>query len=428
MKRVVVTGLAAATPIGNIWTRKDQAVVLQALLEGKVGIAADPDFVSAGFKSTCSGRVHGLRERLAELVANDKAAFKYTKRFLGKGDTLALALLPAIAAVEDAGLTDIVTDNDQVAVFVGTGGPSTIDQCVACEVIANGESPRSKKLGPYVVTPNMSSGASAIISTHLKTRGGALTLTSACATGTHNIGFAFEQIALGKRTLALAGGADDCHTTKAIGFEAMRSALFSGDLPPEKASRPFDVDRGGFVDAAGGGVLVLEELDHALERGAHIYAEIVGASYTSDGVDMVAPGGEGAVRAMREALAMAGNPKVDYVNAHGTSTPRGDPVEMWALNEVFGADKPIVTSTKAQVGHSLGGAGAVEVVFTILMMLEGAVGPQVNLENLDPEIAELGWAPYIPTEELDMIVNYAMSNSFGFGGTNGVLVLKLWDE
>lgn len=421
MKRVVVTGMGAATPIGNLKSVADAPMLTTALLNGQVGIAEDPDFAEAGFRSTVSGRVDGLDDWLAGLIEADPSAFKMTKRNLGKGDTLKLALLPAIAAFTDAGLNGVEAP---VLTMIGSGGPSSQDQCRAGIHLHEGGEPRGTAIGPFIVPPTMSSGPSAIVSTHLKTTGGAISLTSACATGTHNIGFAFQEVALGKRLVALAGGADDCHVTKAVGFEAMRKALYSGDLPPDQASRPFDANRGGFVDSAGGAVLVLEEFEHALQRGARIYAEVVGFDYTSDGADMVAPDGKGAERAIRTALRMAGDPRIDYVNAHGTSTPEGDSVEMATLDRVFGANKPLVTSTKAQVGHSLGGAGAVEAVFTILMMNAGVVGGQVNLVDLDQSIANCGWEEYIPRKRAPCAIEYAMSNSFGFGGTNGVLVFK----
>lgn len=426
MKRVVVTGIGAATPIGDTRDPINRMLLTSNLLSGVVGLRRDQEFVDAGFRSVCSGRVSHLKEWREELIPKGVEEYKETRRFLGKGDTLILALLPAISAVEDAGL-DSANGLTEAAVFVGSGGPSTLDQESASNVLREGKPFKSLALS---VPATMSSGVSAIIATHLGLRGGAISFTSACATGTHNIGFAYEQIALGKRKVILAGGADDRHVTKAVGFEAM-SALYRGDLPPEQASRPWDKDRAGFVDADGGGVLVLEELDHAEARGARIYAEIVGTAYSSDGASMVEPTGEGAIRSMQEAILSAGisSEEVRYVNAHGTSTPKGDVREIEALTEVFMGRRPYVTSTKAQVGHSLGGSGAVEAAFTILMMGAGRVGPQVNLDNLDPEIQQLGWEEYIPVGgSVSVDMEFAISNSFGFGGTNGTLVFRRWED
>ena len=429
MKRVVVTGISLATPIGNIKSRQDIPGFTAGLFGGKVGIVTDQTFEAMGFKAPYSGCVSDLEEWKDEILPPDDGEFKVTRKFMGKGDTLALALLPSVSAVKDAGLLELIRDNaevsSQTAIFVGSGGPSTLDQVEAGAILK--EFGSARKIGPFSVPPTMSSGPSAIVATYLGARGGAISLTSACATGTHNIGHAYQQIAFGVRTIAVAGGADDSHVTKAAGFEAMRKALYGGDLPPEKSSRPFDRDRNGFIDTPGGAVVVLEELEYAQARGAHIYAEVVGFAYTSDGAGMTTPNGEGAKRCMIEALDSAGNPKIDYLNAHGTSTPQGDLVETKAANSVFGDNKPYMNSTKSQTGHFLGGSGSAEAVFTVLSTKEGKIGAQVNLDNLDPEIAKDGWEPYIPTETISVPIEYAMSNSFGFGGTNGTLVFRRWD-
>lgn len=415
MQRVVVTGIGLMSPLGIIGLgQDDRDIVLDKLLKGQSAITVDEEFKALGFASVYSAKVPGFDNWVETVLDRRK------RRWTGKGRTLNLGLAAAITAVADAGVEDIIGNDPEIGAIFGTGGPSTLDQVEAGKVL--GLERWQRKVGVTAVVPTMSSGLQAVICTELQIHGEGFSITSACATSAHCIGEAYLRIATGRQKMMIAGGADDCHATKACGFEAM-GALYRGeDHPAEASSRPFDESRAGFIDAEGAGAVVLEDYEHAKARGAKIYAEIVGYGLSHDGKSMTDPSGEGAVRAIRQALGAAGDPRVNYVNAHGTSTPVGDKVETSVLHTVFGKTKPWLTSTKALTGHSLGGAGATESIYTMLMMNAGKIGAAGNLEEMDPEIAELGWENYIPRESMECDIEHALSNSFGFGGTNAVLL------
>lgn len=421
MPRVVVTGIGLTSPLGcivpTISTFDQRNEVLRALLMGTTAVTADSEYEANGFKSRVSARVPGFGQFYDGVVTRSG------KRFNGKGKTIPLGQVAAYGAVADAGLADSIAGNPNVGAILGTGGPSTEDQVATGSVI--GKERWHRAVGPFAVPPAMSSGLHAVVCTTLGIQGPGFGITSACATSAHGIGEAFMMIVQGRAKVMIAGGADDCHPTKAAGFDALGALSTKYNDTPGSASRPFDNGRDGFVEAEGGGVVVLEELEHARKRGAHIYAEIVGYGLSMDGASMVEPSGEGALRAIRQARAMAPGVVIDYVNTHGTSTKKGDVEEIKVLSKVFRRRRrPLVTSTKALTGHSLGGAGATELIYTILMLNAGCVGPAINIDELDPEIAALGWDEHIPREARECKMRGAMSNSFGFGGVNAVLIVK----
>ena len=336
-------------------------------------------------------------------------------RFLASGTAYGhIALEQAIA---DAGLDEEEVSNDRTGLIVGSGGPSTRSIVEAADIA---RSKGVKRIGPFAVPKAMSSGPSATLSTWFKIRGLNYSISSACATSTHCIGAAYEQIQMNKQDIVFAGGCEELDWTLSSLFDAMGAMSSRFNDTPARASRPYDVDRDGFVIAGGGGMVVVEEMERALARGARIYAEIVGYAANSDGHDMVAPSGEGAARCMRLAMAGSGNRKIDYLNPHGTGTPIGDLKEMVAVRDVFGCAAPIISSTKALTGHSLGAAGAQEAIYSILMMHEGFVAESANIETLDPSFEDLP----IARRRIERSVETVMSNSFGFGGTNGCLVLS----
>jgi 3-oxoacyl-[acyl-carrier-protein] synthase-1 len=399
MRRVAVTGLGIVSSIGN---NADE--VLTSLREARSGVTAAPEYAELGFRC----HVHAAPQIDWESMIDRRAA-----RFLAQGTAYGhIAMEQAIA---DAGLEPGEVSHDRTGLIVGAGGPSTRTIVEAAET-ARTRGP--KRVGPFAVPKAMSSGPSATLATWFKIRGLNFSISSACATSTHCVGSAYEQIALGKQDVVFAGGVEELDWTLSVLFDAMGAMSSNFNNRPAVASRAYDVDRDGFVIAGGAGILVLEDLERAQARGARIYAEIVGYAANSDGYDMVAPSGEGAARCMALALQGVDRP-IDYLNPHGTSTPVGDLKEMEAVRTVFGDRPPLISSTKSLTGHSLGAAGAQEAIYSILMMQNGFVAESAHIESLDPAFADLP----IVRQRIDRSLDTVMSNSFGFGGTNGCLVL-----
>ena len=400
MRRVVVTGIGIVSSIGN---NADE--VLASLREAKSGITFTPEYAELGFRS----QVHAAPTVEWETMVDRRAA-----RFLAQGTAFGhIAMEQAIA---DAGLDESQVSNERTGLIVGSGGPSTKSIIEAAQT-AKERGP--KRVGPFAVPKAMSSGASATLATWFKIKGLNFSISSACATSTHCIGSGYEQILMGKQDVVFAGGTEELDWTLSVLFDAMGAMSSNFNDKPSTASRAYDAARDGFVIAGGAGIVVLEEYEHAKARGAKIYGEIVGYAANSDGFDMVAPSGEGAVRCMRMAMADLGGRKIDYLNPHGTSTPVGDSKEMGAVREVFGANAPLISSTKSLTGHSLGAAGAQEAIYSLLMLNNGFAAQSAHIENLDPEFADLP----ILRERKDVQLETVMSNSFGFGGTNGCLVM-----
>ncbi len=402
MRRVVVTGLGIVSSIGN-----NAEEVQASLRDAKSGISFSSDFAEHGFKC----QVWGM-PTLDPTDLVDRRAM----RFLHKGGAWNhVAMQQAIA---DAGLEEGDITNERTGIIMGSGGPSTKIIVEAAETTIKNNSP--KRIGPFAVPKAMSSTASATLATWFKIHGVNYSISSACSTSAHCIGNAYELIQWGKQDMIFAGGHEDLDWTMSNLFDAMGAMSSKFNDQPASASRAYDVDRDGFVIAGGAGVVVLEELEHAKARGAKIYAEVVGYGATSDGYDMVAPSGEGAVRCMRQALATVEGP-VDYINTHGTSTPVGDSKEMGAIREVFGDNMPHITSTKSLTGHSLGGAGVQEAIYSLLMMQGRFIGESAHIENLDPEFEGM---PIVRKRIDDARIDTVLSNSFGFGGTNATLVMQ----
>lgn len=405
MRRVVVTGLGIVSPIGN-----NAAEVLTSLKVGKSGIEANADMAEHGFRSQIAGNV---KLNIADHVD------KRTLRFMGPG--AAYSYIAMKQAIEDAGLEDGQVVNPMTGVIAGSGGPSTSAMFAAHKVVEN--TGATKRIGPFAVPKTMSSTVSANLATAFKIKGMNFSITSACSTSLHCIGMAAQQVALGTQDTMFAGGGEELDWTLSCLFDAMGAMSSKYNDTPEKASRAFDAGRDGFVIAGGGAMLVLESLEGAQARGAKIYAEITGFSATSDGADMVAPSGEGGERAMRGALkTLPKGRKISYINAHGTSTPVGDVGEIEAVRRVFGeGTTPPVSSTKSMTGHSQGATGASEAVYCLLMLQNDFIAPSINVETLDPALK--------PEEIATEIVENAgldtvMTNSFGFGGTNGSMLLS----
>jgi len=404
MRRVVVTGMGIVSSIGN-----NTQEVVASLREAKSGIVAAQTYKDMGFRSQVEGAVH---------IDLDAMIDRRARRFMG--DTAAYAFVAMDQAIRDSGLEEQDIVNEKTGLIVGSGGPSTKTLIAACDT-ARASSP--KRVGPFAVPKAMSSTCSAVLSTWFKIKGVNYSISSACATSAHCIGNAAEMIQWGKQDVMFAGGGEELDWTLSVLFDAMGAMSSKYNDTPAKASRAFDKNRDGFVIAGGGGVVVLEELEHAKARGAKIHAELVGYGATSDGHDMVAPSGEGAVRCMKQALSTVKGP-VDYINAHGTSTPVGDVTEVKAMREVFGARIPPVNSTKSLAGHSLGATGAQEAIFSILQMKGGFIAESANIEELDPEIAD---APIVRSRVDNAKLERVLSNSFGFGGTNATLVFQRLD-
>ena len=405
MRRVVVTGLGIVSSIGN-----NTAEVLASLKAGTSGIEASPVMTEHGFRSQVAGT---LKIDPAEHID------KRTLRFMGAG--AAYAHIAMGQAIADAGLTEDDVVNTRTGLIAGSGGPSTSAMLTAHQTVLEKGAP--KRIGPFAVPKCMSSTVSANLSTAYKIKGINYSITSACSTSLHCIGSAAEQIMMGKQDVMFAGGGEELDWTLSCLFDAMGAMSSKYNDAPETASRAFDADRDGFVISGGGGVVVLEDLDPALARGAKIYAEVTGFAATSDGHDMVAPSGEGGERAMRLALeTLPEGRKVGYINAHGTSTPVGDVGEIEAVRRVFGAgNTPPVSSTKSMTGHAQGAAGALEAIFSILMLDNDFIAKSINVENLDPALDP----SEIALERVDDAgLDSVMTNSFGFGGTNGSMILS----
>ena len=401
MRRVVVTGMGVISSIGN--TTQE---VLASLREAKSGISRADKYAELGFRC----QVHGAPSLIAEESIDRRAM-----RFLGGG--AAWNHLAMEQAIRDAGLEADEVSNEMTGIIMGSGGPSTRTIVEAADV-ARSKSP--KRVGPFAVPKAMSSTASATLATWFKIKGVSYSISSACATSNHCIGNATEVIRMGKQDIIFAGGCEELDWTLSVLFDAMGAMSSGFNQTPQTASRAYDADRDGFVIAGGAGVLVLEELAHAKTRGARIYAEIAGYGATSDGFDMVAPSGEGAVRCMRMALRETRIP-VDYINPHATSTPIGDIKEIEAIREVFGARCPPISATKSLTGHSLGAAGAQEAIYSILMMNNGFICESANIEKLDPAFEDV---PIVRDRQDNVKLGCVLSNSFGFGGTNASVVLK----
>jgi 3-oxoacyl-[acyl-carrier-protein] synthase-1 len=400
MRRVVVTGMGVVSSIGN-----NAGEVLASLREARSGVVAAPEYAELGFRC----HVHAPPQIDWESMVDRRAA-----RFLAQGTAFGhLAMEQAIA---DAGLEEAEVSNERTGLIVGSGGPSTRAIVEAAEIT---RTKGPKRVGPFAVPKAMSSGASAVLATWFKIKGLNFSISSACATSAHCIGVGYEQILMGKQDIVFAGGVEELDWTLSVMFDAMGAMSSNFNATPAVASRAYDKDRDGFVIAGGGGIVVLEEYEHAKARGAKIYGEIIGYAANSDGFDMVAPSGEGAVRCMKLAMSTIGGRTIDYLNPHGTSTPVGDSREMEAVRGVFGAKPPLISSTKSLTGHSLGAAGAQEAIYCLLMLNNGFAAKSANIETLDPEFADLP----ILLERSDKPLETVMSNSFGFGGTNGCLVM-----
>ncbi|MBK4715895.1 MULTISPECIES: beta-ketoacyl-ACP synthase I [Tenebrionibacter/Tenebrionicola group] len=402
MKRAVITGLGIVSSIGN-----NQQEVLASLREGRSGIAFSQELKDSGMRSHVWGNVKldttGLIDRKVVRFMSDASVYAY---------------LSMEQAIQDAGLSEeTYQNNPRVGLIAGSGGGSPKFQVFGADAMRG---PRGlKAVGPYVVTKAMASGVSACLATPFKIHGVNYSISSACATSAHCIGNAVEQIQLGKQDIVFAGGGEELCWEMACEFDAMGALSTKYNDTPEKASRTYDTRRDGFVIAGGGGMVVVEELEHALARGAHIYAEIVGYGATSDGADMVAPSGEGAVRCMKMAMDGVDTP-IDYLNSHGTSTPVGDVKELGAIREVFGDNTPAISATKAMTGHSLGAAGVQEAIYSLLMLEHSFIAPSINIEELDEQAKGMN----IITEPTERSLTTVMSNSFGFGGTNATLVMR----
>ena len=407
MRRVVVTGIGIISSIGN-----NPGEVLTSLENGQSGIVSAPVYVEHGFRS----QIHGV----PNIVLEDHID-KRQMRFMGPG--AAFNYLSMEQAIQDSGLEEKEVSNERTGLIVGSGGPSTSNFFKAHNIVIEKGSP--KRMGPFMVTRCMSSTNSACLATPFKIKGLNYSITSACSTSAHCIGNGVEQIQMGKQDIIFAGGGEELDWSLSCLFDAMGAMSSKYNDTPERASRAFDANRDGFVIAGGGGVVVLEELEHALARGAKIYAEITGYGATSDGHDMVAPSGEGGERSMRLAINTIGERKVDYINAHGTSTPAGDVTEIEAIRRIFGeGSTPPVSSTKSLTGHSLGATGVQEAIYSILMMENNFITASANVETLDPALNDGEIVTEILNERnLDTI----LSNSFGFGGTNATIAMSRYN-
>jgi len=384
----------------------DKETVLDSLQQGRSGIKFQEEYKEMGFRSQVAGSI--------DLDYTDLIDRKLV-RFMG--DAAAYAYLSMDQAIKDAGLSEDQVSNVRTGLIAGSGGASSADIVETADILRN---KGVRRVGPYRVTRTMGSTVSACLATPFKIKGVNYSITSACATSAHCIGNAMEQIQLNKQDIVFAGGGEELHWSLSVMFDAMGALSSKYNDTPEKASRAYDANRDGFVIAGGGGMLVLEELEHAKARGAKIYGELVGYGATSDGYDMVAPSGEGAVRCMKQAMSTVdGN--IDYINSHGTSTPAGDIQELKAMKETFGSDMPPVSSTKSLTGHSLGATGVQEAIYSLLMMENKFICASANIEELDPEAAGL---PVVTERKDNVDLQRVMSNSFGFGGTNSTLVFE----
>jgi len=401
MKRAVITGIGIVSCIGT-----DKEQVTDSLKNGHSGISFQEEYKNMGFRSQIAGKVDLDLEALID---------RKIKRFMG--DAACYAYLSMEQAIKDAGLTEEQVSNPRTGLVASSGGASSENIVEAADIMRE---KGIKRVGPYRVPRTMGSSVSACLAVPFKIKGVNYSITSACATSAHCIGNALEQIQMGKQDIVFAGGGEELHWSLSMLFDAMGALSSKYNDTPTTASRPYDASRDGFVISGGGGMVVVEELEHALARGAKIYAEIVGYGATSDGFDMVAPSGEGAVRCMQQALASTtGN--IDYINTHGTSTPVGDTAELGAIREVFGENIPPISSTKSLTGHSLGATGVQEAIYSLLMMENNFICASANVNELDPEAVGI---PVVTKRRDNVQLNQVLSNSFGFGGTNACLVFK----
>jgi 3-oxoacyl-[acyl-carrier-protein] synthase-1 len=400
-----VTGLGIVSSIGN-----NQQEVVESLKEGRSGIGLSEVYQEMGLRSHIEGSIN---------IELDDVIDRKVRRFMGDG--AAFNYVAMQQAIDDSGLSENEISNFRTGLVMGSGGPSTSNLVEAADILRE---KGIKQVGPYRVPRTMSSTNTACLATPFKIKGVNYSISSACATSAHCIGHAMELIQMGKQDVVFAGGGEEVHWTMSLLFDAMGALSSKYNDTPTTASRPYDETRDGFVISGGGGVLVIEELEHAKARGAKIYAELVGYGATSDGYDMVQPSGEGAVRCMQQAMATVSG-KIDYINAHGTSTPVGDTKELGALREVFGAGNvPWVSSTKSLTGHALGAAGVNEAIYSLLMMRDNFLSASANITHLDPGAADIS----IVRERQDNVtLNTIMSNSFGFGGTNATLIFQRYN-
>ncbi|WP_428036275.1 beta-ketoacyl-ACP synthase I [Amphritea sp.] len=401
MRRVVVTGMGIVSCLGT-----DKEAVLDSLKEGRSGIKFQEEYKELGFRSHVAGSI--------DLDYTDLIDRKLV-RFMG--DAAAYAYLSMEQAIKDANLSEDQVSNVRTGLVAGSGGASSADIVETADIL---RTKGVRRVGPYRVTRTMGSTVSACLATPFKIKGVNYSITSACATSAHCIGNAMEQIQLNKQDIVFAGGGEELHWSLSVMFDAMGALSSKYNDTPEKASRAYDANRDGFVIAGGGGMLVLEELEHAKARGAKIYGELVGYGATSDGYDMVAPSGEGAVRCMKLAMSTVDG-SIDYINSHGTSTPAGDIQELKAMKETFGEQMPPVSSTKSLTGHSLGATGVQEAIYSLLMMENNFICASANIEELDPAAEGL---PVVTERRDNVDLQRVMSNSFGFGGTNSTLVFQ----
>jgi 3-oxoacyl-[acyl-carrier-protein] synthase-1 len=402
MRRVVITGIGIVSSIGN-----SAREVEESLRAGRSGITFNEDMAAHGFRSQIAG--------VPKIVFEDHID-KRDLRF--QGPTASYAYIAMQQALADSGLTEAEYSNERAGLIAGSGGPSTSNLFAAHQIVIEKGAP--KRMGPFMVTRGMSSTVSACLATPFRIKGVNYSISSACSTSAHCIGAGAEQIQFGKQDIIFAGGGEEVDWTLSCLFDAMGAMSSKYNDAPATAARAYDASRDGFVIAGGGGMVVLEELEHAKARGAKIYAEVTGYGATSDGYDMVAPSGEGGERSMRLAISTLNGRKVDYINSHGTSTPVGDVTEIEAIRRVFGDDHPPVSATKSMTGHSLGATGVQEAIYSILMMQGGFIAPSINVTNLDPALRPEEIVTATREAQLDTV----LSNSFGFGGTNATLVLS----
>ena len=405
MKRVVVTGYGIVSCLGN-----DRNAVLDSLKQGRSGIKFQQEYVDMGMRSHVAGSID---------IDLDAHIDRKVKRFMG--NSAAYAYISMQQAIEHAGLADDMVSNTRTGIIMGSGGGSSSNQVEAADILRN---KGLRRVGPYMVPRTMSSTVSACLATPFHIKGVNYSISSACATSTHCVGNAYELIQMGKQDIIFAGGGEEEHWSLSMMFDAMGALSTRNNEAPEKASRPYDADRDGFVIAGGGGTMVVEELEHALNRGANIIAEIVGYGATSDGVDMVAPSGEGAVRCMQMATEHLQQP-LDYINTHGTSTPVGDTRELEAIRETFGDKVPPISSSKSLAGHSLGASGVQEAIYSLLMVENNFIQASANIDNLDEAAKDM---PIVTERKDNVELNAVMSNNFGFGGTNACLVLQKYNS
>ncbi len=404
MRRVVVTGMGIVSCLGT-----DKDSVLESLQLGRSGIKFQEDYKERGFRSQVAGSI--------DIDFAEKIDRKLL-RFMG--DAAAYTYIAMNEAIADSGMPEDQVSNERTGLIVGSGGASAANIVEAADIARE---KGVKRVGPYRVTRTMGSTVSACLATPFKIKGVNYSITSACATSAHCIGNAMEQIQLGKQDVVFAGGGEELHWSQTAMFDAMGALSTKYNDTPEKASRAYDANRDGFTIAGGAGILVIEELEHAKARGAKIYAELVGYGATSDGYDMVAPSGEGAIRCMKQAMATVDG-DIDYINSHGTSTPAGDMQELRAMKETFGSDMPPVSSTKSLSGHSLGAAGVQEAVYCLLMQQHKFIVASANIDELDPAAEGM---PIVQTRQDDVELKRVMSNSFGFGGTNSTLIFEQYE-